>query len=64
MNDRNLGDAENYRLLQAAALIKLFSQRVGRAARDSEEGTLRLPIDPREILTNEEIQAAISHHRC
>ena len=66
---RSERDAHTYRLLQAAALIKLFTQVNGREARDLAElnvffaGTsqppIRQPIDPASILTADEIAAEL-----
>ena len=62
-------DAHTYRLLQAAALIKLFRQANDRDARDIAEFNVffrgldrpshRKPIDPASVLTAEEIAAEL-----
>jgi len=60
----HVSDAERYRLLQAAALLKIYETEVGRPAKTTTElGMWRSetrsgegPINPYEILTDEEIK--------
>lgn len=59
---RNAKDGDKYRLLQAAALLKLFWKEKGRDARDPDEfnewepaSLPDGPVDPFDVLTEEEI---------
>ena len=64
---RNERDGDKYRLLQGAAMLKLFNDRVGRPPRDTDELLLWFslqqdtpsPIDPFEVLTDDEIRATL-----
>lgn len=66
---RDKRDAEKYRLLQAAARLKLFKQEHGHDARDMEElenspspNPGPRPIDPYVVLTREEIEATLARY--
>lgn len=61
---KNRFDGEKYRLLQAAAMLKLFEQANGRGASTTQEleewlaaSDIKGPIDPFAILSRDEIEA-------